>query len=518
MPGKPIHLGPFKNGLIATNDSDPTTIPDFALSRCVNMDFGQDGALSSRPAIVTEIDPPVANTRIHPLGVNPYYVRNDGATFLVAACGTQTWLYDIAAKTWAAIWATAANGFVQYDNKVVLCAESGAGGYWEGGTFTATPTMPAGSQIVVYQERFWIFGAKGTAAQTTVYFSKLNVISPPSSIFDWAPTADFFTVGKGDGQWITGLLPDPNALIIFRSSSTWVFTFPGAPAQGTLRQIDQKIGADNKWCFVQNENQYYVQSQGFMYQFLNFRFYPLNTKRLEFVPGTVTVGATQFDIRLSVFANRIILFYRGALWVYSVATNAWSEWDTTTDAGQFHTIPPTSLTGDSRVALAVTASNANSQQKLLRIAEDPLAAGATGEQITAWIRTKATAVNDASRFKRLFYWTVEALTAKGVKGAANPVTVVSSSTTWNDMEGYNQDQFGTWDNPLVVLPVIVDDVPFPTNAPAHTVTKMIRSMKVTRIFFEVYLTFDGTTRTVPAKIYDLVAYFRESAGVAKKVS
>lgn len=514
MPGKPIHLGPFKNGLIATTDSDPTTIPDFSLSRCVNFDFGQDGALASRPAIVTESAPPIANTRINPLG---YYVRNDGATFLVAACGTQTWLYDISAKTWTAIWATAAAGFVQYDNKVVLCAESGAGGYWESGAFTATPTMPAGSQIVFYQERFWIFGPKGTAAATTVYFSKLTVISPPSSIFDWATGTDFFTVSKGDGQWITGLLADPNALIIFRSSSTWVFTFPSSPAQGTLRQIDTKIGTDNRWTFVQNEGTYYVQSQGFLYQFINFRFYPLNTKRLEFVPGNFAQGAGAFDLRLSVFANRIILFYRGALWVYSTVTNTWSEWDTLTDAAHFLTVPPTSLTGDSRLALVVTGSDATGQQKLLRISEDPISTG-TGEQITAWVRTKATAINDASRFKRLFYWTVEALTSTGLKGGAVPVSVISSFTTWDDMEGYNQDNFGTWDNPLIVIPTVVDEVPFPTNAPAHTITKLVKSMKVTRIYFEIYMTFDGTTRTVPAKIYDLVAYFKETAGIREKVS
>lgn len=514
MPGKPIHLGPFKNGLIATNDSDPTTIPDFSLSRCVNFDFGQDGALASRPAIVTEAAPPIANTQIFPLG---YYVRSDGATFLVAASGTQTWIYDLTAKTWTSIWTTAAASFVQYDNKIVLCAESGAGGYWESGAFTATPTMPAGSQIVFYQERFWIFGPKGTSSATTVFFSKLNVISPASSIFDWAPTADFFTVSKGDGQWITALQADPNALLIFRSSSTWVFTFPSAPANGTLRQIDTKIGTDNKYTVAYAGGQYYVQSQGFLYQFINQRFYPLNVKRLEFVPGAVTAGGTQFDLRLSVFGDRIILFYRGALWVYSTVTNTWSEWDTTTDAAHFLTIPPSSLTGDSRVALAVTGSNANGQQKLLRIAEDPIASGA-GEQITAWIRTKATAVDDASRFKRLFYWTVEALTATGVKGGAVPVTVISSFTTWNDMEGFNQDNFGTWDNPLIVIPTITDTVPFPANAPVHTITKLIRSMKITRIYFEAYMQFDGTTKTVPAKIYDVVAYFKESAGIREKVS
>lgn len=515
MPGKPIHLGPFKNGLIATSDSDPTTIPDAALSRCVNFDFGQDGALASRPAIVTEIASPVAATAINPLG---YYVRNDGATFLVVTCGGSTWIYDIVAKTWTSIWGSIAADFVQYDNKIVLISETAAGGYWEAGVFTTTPTMPQGSQIVFYQERFWAFGKKASSAATTVYFSKLTVISPPSSIFDWAPTTDFFTVGKGDGQWITGLLADPNALIIFRNGSTWVFTYPTSPAAGTLRQIDTRIGTDNSFSYVQNEGVYYVQSQGFLYQFINFRFYPLNTKRLEFVPGTFSQGAAAFDLRLSVFGNRIILFYRGALWVYSTVTNTWSEWDSITDAAYFLTIPPTSLTGDARVALAVTGSDAAAQQKLLRISEDPISAGSPGEAITAWIRTKATALDEAAKFKRMTYWTVEALTSHGLKGTANPVTVISTFVTWDQMEGVNQDTFGSWDNPLVILPVISDDVSFPTNAPAHTITKLIKDMRFTRAYFEVYLSFDGTTKTVPAKIYDVVAYFKLKAEVAKKVN
>lgn len=515
MPGKPIHLGPFKNGLIATSDSDPTTIPDYSLSRCVNFDFNQDGALTSRPAIVTESASPVTDQPIAPLG---YYVRNDGATFLVATCGGATWIYDIVAQTWTQIWAFVAADFVQYDNKIVVISESQAGGYWEAGTFTTTATMPQGSQIVFYQERFWAFGKKGTGAATTVYFSKLTVISPPSTIYDWAPGTDFFTVGKGDGQWITGLLADPNALIIFRSGSTWVFTYPTSPASGTLRQIDTRIGTDNSFTYVQNDGTYYVQSQGFLYQFINFRFYPLNTKRLEFVPGSFTHGAAAFELRLSVFGNRIVLFYRGALWVYSTVTNTWSEWDTLTDGAYFLTIPPTSLTGDARVALGVTGSDATAQQKLLRISEDPIPAGQAGEQVTAWIRTKATALDEAAKFKRMMFWTVEALTSSGLLGTANPVTVVSTFVTWDDMEGVNQDTFGTWDNPLVVLPVIRDDVPFPTNAPAHTVTKLIKDMRFSRAFFEVYLEFDGTTRTVPAKIYDVVAYFKLKAEVAKKVN
>jgi hypothetical protein len=515
VPGKAVHLGPFKNGLIATSDSDPTTIPDASLSRCVNFDFNQDGALASRPAIVAEADPPVAGESIAPLG---YYVRSDGATFLVATCDGATYIYDIVAKTWTQIWALLAADFVQYDNKIVLISESAAGGYWEAGVFTATTTMPQASQIVFYQERFWAFGPKGTAAATTIYFSKLTVISPPSTIFDWAPTTDFFTVSKGDGQWITGLIADPNALIIFRNSSTWVFTYPTSPAVGTLRQVDTRIGTDNSFTYVQNEGTYYVQSQGFLYQFINFRFYALNTKRLEFVPGTFTAGAAAFELRLSVFGNRIILFYRGALWVYSTVTNTWSEWDSLTDAGYFLTIPPTSLTGDARIALGVTGSDAAGQQKLLRISEDPIPAGQAGEQITAWIRTKATALDEAARFKRMLYWTVEALTSKGLKGTANPVTVISTFVTWDQMEGINQDTFGNWDNPLVILPIIVDDVPYPTNAPAHTVTRLIKDMRFARAYFEVYLQFDGTTRTVPAKIYDVVAYFKVKADVAKKVN
>lgn len=519
MPGTPTALGPFKSGLI--NALDTTSIPDDALAECINFDFGPDGWMTSRPAIVTEANPPIAATRIMPLG---YYVRNDGTTFLVATCGTQTWIYDINLKTWLSIWSTAAVSFVQYDNKIVMISDTVAGGYWEAGVFTATPTMPFGSQIVFYQERFWAFGKQGTVDATTVWFSKLNVISPPSSIFTWAPTTDFFTVSKGDGQWITCLTAATNALIISRNSSTYTFRFPSSPLQGTLQPISVTIGCDNMWTVTRYEDYYLVQSQGFLYQFINFRFYPLNTKKIIF-GGESFANSRLYDLRLSVLGPRAILFYKGAMWVYNIVQGTWSQWSSpATHAGHFLQIPPTSLTGDNRVALVVTGEQDTTKYGLYRIDEKPLAAGA-GETMTGHIKTKAYNLQESAQYKRLMYWTVEALTSSGLIGFAEPIAIGTQTTTWDDMNnlalapnGWDDLDKGTWDNPLVVVPAIQDNVVFPVLAPTNILAKLIQALRFLRIRFQVNLQFDGTTKTSPAKIYTITPYMKIHASVSKKVS
>ncbi|MCC6855871.1 MAG: hypothetical protein IT189_07400, partial [Microbacteriaceae bacterium] len=248
--------------------AEEATIADDELSLVVNMEQDIDGSLVSRPAIIVDSTGPTgigSNLDIKPLG---YYVRDDGVTFLVAAVSTYTYLYNIDTKVWTQIWTTAASSFVQYDNKVVLISTTVAGGYWEAGSFTSTPTMPLGQQIVFYQDRFWAFGARGTGDSTTVWFSKLTVISPPSSIFTWATSTDFFTVSEGDGEWITALVPDTSALLIFRNSSTYQFTFPSAPSSGTLRVLSKTIGTENQWSIVAYESYYLAFSAGFLYQFI----------------------------------------------------------------------------------------------------------------------------------------------------------------------------------------------------------------------------------------------------------
>lgn len=518
MPGADVKLGPFLQGL--NNVSEIGTIPDQAVSDISNFELDIDGSLVARPAIVADKASGATFANMTPLG---FAVDANGVTFLVVANATagNTQLYNVATQAWTVIWSGLASGFAQYNNTLVITSASATGGYWDMGalTFTATPLMPIAAGIVLYQQRFWAWGVQGTANATTLWYSNLNVISPPQSIYDWAITTNFITVSKGDGQWITSLIADVNALLIFRSGSTWQFTYPGAVANGTLRVLSPTIGAENQFCIVNYENYYLVFSAGFLYQFINYKWYPLNTKKVAFSRATL-VNGTNFNIRVSLFSRRAIVWYYGATYVYSIITQTWTKWSSpTTNAGHFIMVPASSTTGDFRTALAVTGENDPAKKQLWRITDSVLQT-LTGETMICFVQTKAYALNEYGKYKRLFSWSVEARTSSGLVGNAFPVALSTQSVTWDQMAATTWDvlALGSWDNPLVPAGVYVSNVSFPTATPADVVIRLLQGYKFLRSYFKLSLTCDGTTKTSPARIYAITLNLAVEAPVSKQVS
>lgn len=518
MPGADVHLGPFSAGL--NNVSEIGTIPDNALSDVSNFEFDIDGSLVNRPAIIPEQTTGVVTGDMNMLG---YCVRaSDGETFLVVAfTGGNTRLYQLSTQTWTVIWSGQASGFAQYNNTIVMTSATATGGYWDMGanTFTATPLMPVAAGIVFYQERFWAWGVQGTANATTMWYSNLNVISPPQSIYDWAITSNFITVSRGDGQWITALVADINALLVFRSGSTWQFTYPSAVASGTLRVLSPTIGAENQYCIVNYENYYLLFSAGFLYQFINYKWYPLNTKKVNFQRATLG-NSLQFNVRVSMFARRAVVWYYGATFVYSVVTSTWTRWDSpTTNAGHFWMIPASSTTGDHRIALAVTGENDPAKKQLWRITDGVLTT-LVGEQMACSIRTKAYAMNQYGKYKRLTYWSAEVRSASGVTGNAHPVALSTLSVTWDQMAATTWDVLnaGSWDNPLIAPIVYTDVTPFPALTPQDIVVKLRQGFRFLRSYYELSMMCDGTSRTSPARIYGITLEVKIHAPVSEKVS
>lgn len=511
MPGTPVPLGPWAGGM--NNDSEIATIADDEVAFLENFEQDADGSMVSRPAIVSESTAVTGD--LQGLG---YYIDAANTTFLVVATATNTQLYNVATKAWTVIWGERASGFVQYDNKAVLISETVAGGYWTGASFVSTPTMPKGSQIVFYQERLWAYGVQGTADATTVWFSKLTVISPASSIFDWATNSDYFTVGLGDGEWITGLVADLNALLIFKNRSTWQFSYPSAPSAGTLRQISATIGAENRWSVASYENYYLVYCAGYVYQFINYRHYPLNQRKIDFRRSSLT--SLQFEIRVSIFGHRLLVWFYGNTYVYNIIAGNWSTWSSpATSAGQFFTIPASSSSGDSRAALAITGANDAAKKRLWKVSEDVLSSG-EGEEFTCTMRTKAYSMDEAAQYKRLLYWGVEVASSSGIEAIAHPIAVPRQGSTWNamDLTTWNILDEGSWNNPFIDPPKYLDDVQFPTSAPVHTTVKVTGAFRFLSAYFEVFMACDGTSRTAPARIYSITPYLKVKANVSSKVS
>ena len=512
MPGAAVKLGPFSAGL--NNVGEIGTIPDNSLADMVNFEIDVDGTLVSRPAIIVEDGaPPSADLVLH-----GYYVRSDGETFLVSSGISSSYAYQISTKVWTVLVPWVISGFVQYDNKIVMCRNSGAGGYWEAGVFTSTPLMPSMDGMVAYQDRFWGWGVAGTTNQTTIYFSNLNVITPAQSIYDWVPASNFITVGRGDGQVITNMVADINALLIFRTSSTWQFTYPSAPGSGNLRVLSPTVGLENKFSIVPYENYYLLFCAGFLYQFINYKWYPLNTKKVIFLRGSV--GATQFNVRVSLFSRRAVLWFYGATYVYSIVSQTWTRWNSpTTYAGHFLMAPAAAISGDQRTALAVTGQNSAGVKKLYRITDGVLT-GLVGEAMTCFVRTKAYPINEYAKYKRLTYWSTEVRSSSGVIGNAHPIALSALSTTWDQMALSNWDALamGSWDNPLITPAQYIDNTPFPAASPQDIVVKLKQGFRFIRSYYELTLSTDGTSRTAPARIYAITLQIKMHADVSQKVS
>lgn len=522
MPGTPVAIGPWPGGLNCSRES--STITDQEVAEALNLEFLPDGSAVSRPVILVEWEPtgsePAGTVPVGELQQLGFYVRTSGTTQLVVADDAATWLYDVDTHAWTKIWTHPATGFVQYLENAVLISTSVAGGYWDGATWHDTPTMPLGAQIVFYQERFWAFGAKGTPNANRVWFSNLTVISPPSTIFDWTVATDFFEVGPGDGQWITGLVSDSSALIIFRNLSTWVFTFPADPGDGTLRRISGTTGADSMYCVVPYENFYFVFNQGHLYQFISYQFYAVDLNKVVF-RRQATPGDVLHPFRLSVLGERIVVWYLGETLVYNVASSTWSRWRSeTTWLCHFAQRPPNSAQGDYRTGYGITGVDlAGMPNTIYRIQEETPQLP-PGETFTCALITKAHAFEQPSRFKRQTMWTVEVASSDGITGYLYPRVLSGDTTTWDVMETVAWDTLdeGNWDNPLVTSAVVIDPVSYPTQAPVRELIKLHGPRRFLRVEYEVRKEIDGTSRTSPFRIYTMTAYLMMRGKTREKVS
>lgn len=523
MPSRAAAIGPWPKGLNTNNDI--SAIGDDEVSQIVNFDIDSSGTLVSRPAIITEKTPSSTNANMRILGTA---TSEAGTQYLVVAdtSADKTWLYAVVAQTWTEIWGHAASGFTQYLNRVVLISTATAGGYWDLGTpgWTTTATMPLGEGIVLFQARFWAFGAKGTDEATTIWFSNIDAASVTEDastvIWDWTTASDYFIVGSGDGQWITALRATPTGLLIWRNLSTWIYTFPSSPLDGTLRVLSQTVGADTKWAIADYESYFFTFCRGTLYQFINLTYYPISRSRVNFTAGDQSGNLISgFELVLSRFSTKVIVWYRSAVYVYDASTGSFTTWDSATSAAQFVELPSPIGYAENVVAYAVTGENTNAKKVLLKMQSTPIAVGA-GESFTCSVSTRSIDFATPSEYKRLYYWVAEIASAKGVSGYLQPIGIPFSPATWDELDDITWDSLDSanWDAPLSVISEIIDDVPFPLPAPVRLTVRLLWSGRFQRIVFRVSIDTDGTVSSAPVKVYGLTPYVAEKARTSRKVS
>lgn len=541
-------LQQFTGGL--NNYWDQSSIDDSELASVINFEFTSNGAMTSRPSVWIEkdsegdpIETPAAEEPFDFIGT---YVEASGTRYLVAVTDDKTWIYNVATKLWTEIANFRASDSTQYLNKIVLCSETQAGGYWEDDVFVATPTMPYLGGIELFQTRFFGFGVQGTATANIVYWSNISTAGPSgesASVFTWEDEFEaelYVEIGGGDGQWITSLAQGYNDIVVFRNRSTYRFSFGELPEEGVMQVMQQDIGADNARCVVKYENAHFVLSGQTLYRYQNNLYYPLNTERVRFTADDSY--ERRFEHAISLVGSRCVVFYNGSIYAFDIKTNTWSQWTSSSRIGYFVTVPRRYEDEFKELFFGVSGSAETdapgiTDYSMYRIEDNPTTSNGI-EEMTCSLRTRIYDFNTPVEWKRLYFWTTDITTARIVRAVAVPVAIReealsvhwdelssdgeydNSFYTWDELSREDEfdDRFGTWDRlktPGTIETVIED---FPQGQLLRIEAKLDNALRFRRIFFELYLSCDGTADTSPVQVFSIIPMVGAKAKIAREAN
>lgn len=542
-------LQQFTGGL--NNYWDQSSIADNELADIINFEFTTSGSLMSRPAIYPEkkngevVYSPVATQPIDILGT---YIRSDGLRFVVATTNTKTWTFDVEHQSWTEIAAFKASDCTQYLNKIVLSSTTaGQGGYWENGTFTNTPTMPALGGIELFQTRFFGHGVQGTANANIVYWTNVSTAGPSgesTSVWNWNDASGnkmYVEIGGGDGQWITAIAQGYNDIVIFRNRSTYRYSYGDVPEEGTMQAMQQDIGAESKRSVVKFENAHFVLSGGILYKYQNWLYYPLNAQKVTFETYDFE---KRFQHAVSIVGRRCLVWHNGSMYSYNLDTETWSEWESIHKVAYFITVPRRSEESAESLFFGISGATAQSATGLtdfcLYRIEDSNVSFNGSEDMKCFMQTKVYDFQTPVEWKRMYFWTADLATALPVKAVAYPVALSENEITikwdeiskdfdteigfssWDDLslDGLGDTDFGTWDNlkqSTGQIGTLVDTIPA-TSKPLRLEVKLQQALRFRRIYFELYLDCDGTASTSPVQVFSVIPMIGSKAKIQREAN
>ena len=512
-------LKDFSGGL--NNYWDASSIADNEVPYLINMEFSPNGALVSRPAVnETTLPQILSGSTLLYIDILGYFTPSGGDRYLIATAGTKTYRLNLDATTptWTELWASKATGYVQYDNKVVLCKATTGGAYWAVGdsAVTAITTMPALDGLVVYKSRFFGWGIRNTATDTKVYYSDLTAIGTTTSVWDWNVDS-VINVGLGDGQSISGILIDYSMIYIFKSASTYSFSYSDLPEEGTLSLIQQGIGAENKNCIANYQNGYVILHDQTLYRFQNGQFSPLSAQKVNFDPLNNTYKK---DFTVSVLGDRAIIWFSGSIYALNLLTGTWAQWESTTDVAHIFQTPQKAATiKQYETAYAITGSNTTSKWKIYQIDNSPVTENA-GETFTCKLRTRIYDFDTPAEWKRLYWWAADIAVNSPVTATVTAIATSSTVRSWDQISTTTWDILSTrtWDKLLSEDAYVTTERSIDEGSPQRALLKLEHSIRFRRAYFEVYFTCDGTAETSPAQIFSITPMIGVKAKMTKGVA
>lgn len=512
MPGEPVRLGPFIGGLNTL--SDPSSLADTELTDCVNLELDLDGSLLSRPPIV--VVGPAFTGKVRHLG----FMVNDGVIrHFVSSLGKTYFSLD--GTNWTDAGAPfAASCMVQYDGKAWLFNSTGAGGYYSLVTdasktmvagYNARATMPAADAAVVLKER--IYSVPGTGATTNasrLSWSKFIDTTTPANYIQWTSATDFVDVNTGDGENLNDIAVLNDNILLFKSDSTYAFTFDVGPSFGSLRKVSSTIGATKRDCVVLYEQNLYVYHEGNVYEVINYDFSRINTK-VPFFYDPSAPSTFIDEVFLSVIGDRLLVRYYNRTYVFGFRTRTWTRWSSSFYFGAFKQSPVSTT-----VAFNVQYFAGSCVVNDFRVFKFEDGTGSLSELMTCSVKTKNYDLSVSHMFKRLFWWGVDISAKNDVTGTVTPI-VFSFSATWNDLTPKRWNELFTWDAPLQ-SPGGVTSVVSVSHGGYRRFIKFLKSIRFRQVNFQVSTTTHGDTTDAPIRLFTITAITSVKQVVSQKVS
>jgi hypothetical protein len=278
---KPAKIGPFTGGM--NTYSGPSAIADDEAVLIKNMEIDLDGSLTSRPAVIRGTTAPVANKIGTVLGT---FRSMTDQFYIIYTFQTSAWALDTSTAAWTKIADGDFTDCVQFNDKLWLVLRpSGTavgGGQWDfANQYTAIPAMPRGVSIVAAKGRLFIAGSKNNdnTSMNRIKFSDVASTGPPVVKFGETWNAiDTIDIAPGDGQDITKLLIQENNIVIFKTDSTFLFSYDSKITAGQVVLVSANIGANNNRSVVLYENTIFVMHEARVYRISNWNWDAANVK------------------------------------------------------------------------------------------------------------------------------------------------------------------------------------------------------------------------------------------------
>jgi len=368
-----------------------------------------------------------------------------------------------------------------------------------------------------------------TASQSIMYWSNISgeIDGSPGKDWRWWESAtNLVSVNGGDGQWITGLVAGYNDITIFRNASTFRYSFTELPEEGTIAKVQDGIGAENQYCIARYENSLFVLSADQLYLYNNGNFTSLNDQKVRFEEQA---GSQNLKIRysVSVLGSRAIVNYGGSIYVAQLKTGTWSTWKSTTEIGRLVEVPtPANNIGEAKIAYGVSSSATSTKWKMYKMI-DHTHADSGAETIECILRTKIYDFQTPTEWKRMYWWASDVMATGNVVAKAFPVSLSALQTTWDLMSysGAGDTEYVTWDNeddtwdsPASITPSVSTSFSTGYTYKQRLSLKLDHGLRFRRVYFELYLTCDGTVATSPAQIFSITPMIGVKAKTSDRIT